>query len=409
MPDREFTVGSLFTGVGGVDLGLERAGCKIAFQCEVDPWRRRVLARHWPHVPCYHDVRALRGEELPHVHLLCGGFPCQDLSVAGRRAGLEGERSGLFYEFARLADELVRPGGYVLIENVPGLLSSPGRDKETGIDRTGRDFAIILATLADLGFHDLAYRVLDSRFFGVPQRRRRVYILARRARGSVCREVLLESAGGGGDLETSWEARARDPGGARAGVAAPGVAAPLTRGSAVGAGVSVPGRRQEDDVNLVANGITGHYGKGPDSDATDTFVVPAVTAKWAKHSGGPAGDECQNLVTDERSVSEQIDDGDLTQGLTTRFGTTGADLPDAEAGWLIRTNQTGANGGNIWGGECPTLDGGTPPAVFREAPRSEHGGRPRDVGGSGHGADAELGGARGRERGACDGGTGCDV
>jgi site-specific DNA-cytosine methylase len=78
-----FTVGSLFSGVGGFDLGLERAGMQVVFQCEADPYRRRVLDRHWPDVPVYPDVCELKGAELPHVDLLCGGFPCQDLSVAG--------------------------------------------------------------------------------------------------------------------------------------------------------------------------------------------------------------------------------------------------------------------------------------------------------------------------------------
>jgi DNA (cytosine-5)-methyltransferase 1 len=140
------------------------------------------------------------------VDLLVGGFPCQDLSVAGRRAGLAGERSGLFFEFARVAAALLPAGGWVLLENVPGLLSSHG----------GRDFALILATLADLGVQDLAWRVLDSRYFGVPQRRRRVYLLGRRARGRRAVEVLLEPESGGGDFaagSTAGEDVAGSPGG----------------------------------------------------------------------------------------------------------------------------------------------------------------------------------------------------
>ena len=217
--------GSLFSGVGGFDLGLERAGHEVVFQAESDPYRRRVLARHWPDVPCYEDVRDVAsdvGSGRPRVRsqhsedqlraglerprspewspasdLLCGGFPCQDLSVAGRRAGLAGERSSLFFEFARIADALLGDGGWLLIENVPGLLSSHG----------GRDFAVLLATLAELGFHDLAWRVLDSRHFGVPQRRRRVFILARRASGGRAAAVLLERESGGGHPAPRGEAR----------------------------------------------------------------------------------------------------------------------------------------------------------------------------------------------------------
>jgi DNA (cytosine-5)-methyltransferase 1 len=201
-------VGSLFSGIGGLDLGLARAGFRHAFFCEADPYRRRVLARHWPGVPIYEDVAVVcrdgrrmvdgdssaftspRGGGTEPPDLLVGGFPCQDVSVAGRRAGLAGERSGLFFEFARVAAALLPAGGWVLLENVPGLLSSHG----------GRDFALILATLADLGVHDCAWRVLDSRYFGVPQRRRRVYLLGRRARGRCAAEVLLEPESGGGDF-----------------------------------------------------------------------------------------------------------------------------------------------------------------------------------------------------------------
>lgn len=278
-------VGSLFSGIGGMDLGLARAGFEHVFFCEADPYRRRVLSRHWPGVPIYEDVRDVGFKPELRIDLLAGGFPCQDLSIAGKRKGLAGERSGLFFEFARIADELVRPGGWILVENVPGLLSS----------NEGRDMGVVVATLADLGFLDLAYRVLDSRYFGVPQRRRRVFILARRARGQRAVQVLLEPESGGGDFEASREARkgsaasfgvglagtlgAKKGGGVRydldshgayvagtaktltAGVrwdfetedfiAAPAVAAPLTKGSAAGRGVSYPGRRREDDYNLV--------------------------------------------------------------------------------------------------------------------------------------------------------------
>jgi DNA (cytosine-5)-methyltransferase 1 len=191
--------------------------------------------------------------------VLCGGSPCQDLSLAGLRAGLDGDRSGLFFEFARVADELVRPGGWIVFENVPGLLSSPGRDREIGVDRTGRDFAIVLATLADIGFHDLAWRVLDSRYFGVPQRRRRVYIVGRRAVGGSAREVLLEPESGGGNHQTSSQARPR-------------VAASATSGSH-SAGVSAPGRRQEDDENIAVLSLDRKGGGPDDNEAQAGHIV----------------------------------------------------------------------------------------------------------------------------------------
>ena len=156
-------VGSLFSGVGGFDLGFERAGMTVAWQCEIDLRARAVLTRHWPEVPCYEDVKDVNATA-PAVDVLCGGFPCQDLSVAGKRAGLAGERSGLFHAFARVIEQ-VRPG-VVVIENVPGLLSSNG----------GRDMATVVGTLGELGY-GWAYRVLDAQYFGLAQRRQRVFIV----------------------------------------------------------------------------------------------------------------------------------------------------------------------------------------------------------------------------------------
>jgi DNA (cytosine-5)-methyltransferase 1 len=199
------TVLSLFSGVGGFDLGLERAGFRVVGQCDNDPFCNKVLAKHWPGVPRYDDVRSIRkptcraqadgdcasvddgrrqaGAGIPdRVDLICGGFPCQDLSVAGKRAGLSGERSGLWFEFHRVLSEL-RPT-FCLIENVPGLLSS----------NEGRDFAIVLNGLGEL-WPAVGWAVLDSQHFGVPQRRRRVYIVGGPSRASV-QQVLSVCEGG---------------------------------------------------------------------------------------------------------------------------------------------------------------------------------------------------------------------
>lgn len=172
------TVGSLFAGVGGFDLGLECAGWTTAWQVEIDDQARQVLRRHFPKAKRYEDVREVGGSNLAPVDLICGGFPCQDLSVAGRREGLAGDRSGLFFEFMRVVGEIAPR--WVLIENVPGLLSS----------NEGRDMGTVLGTLADLGY-GWTYRVLDTQFFGPPQRRRRVFIVGHS--GGVCPpEILLE-------------------------------------------------------------------------------------------------------------------------------------------------------------------------------------------------------------------------
>ena len=131
------TVGSLFSGAGLCDLGLTWAGFKHQWFCEIDPFCQAVLARHWPETAIYNDVSGLNGMELPPVDVLCGGFPCQDVSSAGARAGIkQGTRSGLWYEYARLIGE-IRPR-YVIIENVRGLLSC-------GIE-------VVLQDLANIGY-----------------------------------------------------------------------------------------------------------------------------------------------------------------------------------------------------------------------------------------------------------------
>jgi site-specific DNA-cytosine methylase len=116
-------VGSLFAGIGGFDLGFERAGMHTAWQVELDPYCRAVLAKHFPDAERFEDVREVGAHNLAPVDLICGGFPCQDLSVAGKGAGIDGERSGLWAEFARIIREL--EPRYVVIENVPALLSPP--------------------------------------------------------------------------------------------------------------------------------------------------------------------------------------------------------------------------------------------------------------------------------------------
>lgn len=155
------TVFDLFSGIGGFSLGLERAGFTTQYFCEIDPYCRGVLAKHWPHVPCFEDVRTVRGVDLTPVDLLCGGFPCQDISLAGKGAGLSGERSGLWFEYARLIDE-IRPR-YVLIENVSALRSR-------GLDR-------VLGSLAALGY-DAEWHCIPACAVGAPHRRDRVWIVA---------------------------------------------------------------------------------------------------------------------------------------------------------------------------------------------------------------------------------------
>ena len=156
----------LFSGIGGFSLGLERSGAfkTVAF-CEIEPYCQKVLAKHWPQVPIYDDVRTITAERLATdgiaVDAICGGFPCQDISCAGKGAGIEGERSGLWFEYARIIGEL-RPR-YVIVENVSALLSR-------GLDR-------VLGTLAALGYN-AEWHCIPASAVGAPHRRDRMWIVA---------------------------------------------------------------------------------------------------------------------------------------------------------------------------------------------------------------------------------------
>jgi DNA (cytosine-5)-methyltransferase 1 len=155
---------SLFSGIGGLDLGLERAGMRCVGQVEIDPFCRRVLAKHWPDVPRFEDVRTFDPKQInERIDLIAGGFPCQDISNAGKRAGIDGERSGLWSEFARIVRQ-VRPG-YVFVENVPALLNR-------GIDR-------VLGDLAACGF-GAEWDCVPAAAVGAPHIRDRVFIIGYR-------------------------------------------------------------------------------------------------------------------------------------------------------------------------------------------------------------------------------------
>ena len=162
-------VGSLFAGIGGFDLGFERAGMQTTWQVEQDPYCLAVLAKHFPDAQRFEDVCDVGAHNLEPVDLICGGFPCQDLSGAGKGAGLDGERSGLWSEFARIIREL-RPR-YVVVENVPDLLA--GRGKRWPVAPVSR----VLGDLSESGY-DAEWSVLSAAEFGAPHLRERVWIVA---------------------------------------------------------------------------------------------------------------------------------------------------------------------------------------------------------------------------------------
>jgi DNA (cytosine-5)-methyltransferase 1 len=198
--------GSLFAGIGGFDLGLERAGMKCAWQVELGDYATRILENHWPHVTRHRDVRECGQHNLEPVDLICGGFPCQPHSFAGMRKGSDDERD-LWEEFARIIREL--EPRWVLAENVPGILST----------ESGRYFGRILRDLAALGY-DVEWECIPASVVGAPHRRERIWIFATKrmvpdadrfgCQGSLYREVQRfaemsrQPAGGASQWADGW-------------------------------------------------------------------------------------------------------------------------------------------------------------------------------------------------------------
>ena len=229
----------LFSGIGGFSLGLQWAGLRTVAFCESDPFARDVLARHWPGVPCYPDVRQLTVQRLhadgvPRPDLVCGGFPCQDVSAAGPGAGLDGTRSGLWREMERLIAEL-RPG-WVLAENVPALRVR------------GADWVLDGLEALDYAAWPL---VVGAAHAGAPHRRGRVFVVGRLG------AALLADAGRAG-LE-GWIG----------GAANASASLPVERRGGWSAGPT---------VRRVADGVPGGVDRARRVRALGNAVVPDVAA-----------------------------------------------------------------------------------------------------------------------------------
>ncbi len=180
-PPENIGVASFFSGIGGFDLGFESAGMKVVFQCENNDFCRRVLKKHWLGVPLAGDIRHIKIHDIPKgARIWCAGFPCQDVSLAnqGKRKGLDGDRSGLFFAFTDLV--AARKPDLVVLENVTGLLNS----------NEGEDFRSVIGTLDKLGYV-CAWRVFDAQYFGTSQRRRRIIVVAS-LRNTSAAEILLD-------------------------------------------------------------------------------------------------------------------------------------------------------------------------------------------------------------------------
>ena len=319
------TVGSLFSGIGGGDLGLLQAGMALRWGAEIDPFSRRVYAARFPDSTLYGDVRELEGDALEPVDVLIFGSPCQDLSVAGRRAGLAGGRSGLFFEAVRILERL-RPSWFIF-ENVPGLLSSNG----------GRDYLAVLDALAGLGY-GVAGRILDSQFFGVPQRRRRIYLVGCLGDPRRAGQVLFEPEGG-----------SRHP--AAGGTPGADVARALTSNT----GGSSGKEQQHTFIPTVAGTLGGTGGDGPraDLDRSGAFVAQAFNAR--NGTAGAVAGTLQNyksvnagpLVARALTApSSPRYDGDTEAFVVPTLRTNNRNNSNGgtEAQMLVAATLTGANG-----------------------------------------------------------------
>lgn len=302
----------LFEGISGFGLAFKRAGANILAVCEIDKTCQSVLRRHHPNAEIISDVKTITKDSFNglSVSILAGGFPCQDLSVAGQRKGLAGERSGLWFEFIRIIGD--HKPRWVVIENVPGLLSSNG----------GRDFAVVLRGLAECGYFS-AYRVFDSQYDGVAQRRNRVFIVASLGAAS-CIEVLFERE------SSQWDSPPRREAGQ-------GVAPTLESGANRTGGTRPPGTTVDTATSLVpfGGGNTGGsidvattcnaHGMRLDFDSETFLVAPTLRSNGDAHSGFTTGD---GLVVEMPEVAGCLDSGSSSGGA----GRPGLTVQSASAG-----------------------------------------------------------------------------
>ena len=339
--NKRLTLGSLFSGSGGFELAGILAGIEPIWNSEVEPFAIRVTTKRLPSMKHYGDVSALSGADLPPVDIITFGSPCQDMSIAGRRAGLDGERSGLFHQAIRIIREMREATNgeyprYCVWENVPGAFSSNGGD----------DFKAVLEAVigvkepaaqvpppgkngwpyADVYLGDgwsVAYRLLDAQFWGVPQRRARIFLVADFG-GERAGDILFKSEGLSGYSAAgfqAWERAARDPS-VGAG-ASGGLCLNDQGGERMDVSGDVAGTLRAQDHGhppavLAAGFCTEHSAKsrsiGYEDETSPTLragVVPAAIA-------------LEHHPVDSRIG---IDEDNVVQTLTQRMGTGGGNVP----------------------------------------------------------------------------------
>ena len=365
-------LGSLFDGIGGFPLSGVRHGITPVWASEIEPWPIKVTEKHFPDMVHLGDITKINGAEIEPVDIITFGSPCQDLSVAGKRAGLEGQRSGLFMAAGRIIRQMrTATGGryprFAVWENVPGAFSSnKGQDFRAVLEEIGNAEIPMPASgkWATAGMVrteecEIAWRTLDAQHWGVAQRRRRIFLVADFA-GQCAGEILFEREGLRGNLAESRKAREEAAATVGDGVAKSvcirmregcdgGGKGPLisedkslTLGCSNDQTLMVladQGGSQMDVLeNLSPTLRAQEHGHQPivatRIDSTPEGISGAVSSKWARGTGGPAGDECYNLViepqlydmTHAEEVLRPVKTG-LSPTLNSRMGTGGNQVP----------------------------------------------------------------------------------
>ena len=320
------TFGSLFAGVGGFDLGFEQAGYDCRFQVEWDKNCQQTLAYHWPDVPRWGDVSEVNGADLPPVDVITYGFPCQDLSVAGARAGLDGDRSNLFFQAVRIIKEMRQATNgryptFAVAENVYGLLNADG----------GSAMARVLDALAEAGALVIEWCVLDAQWFGIPQRRRRVFVTACFDSGTAgrCPDPLFPVASRGARNPAESDETGQEVAGTLGGSSAfssgsiagysEGVGTLRAQGGDIGGGSEIliagtlEGSIGTDGIQRITGTLAAgaHPGSYNGQDAYNDMLIPFVKSRRAQTS-----DDDETWIADAPNPTlNQFDQGD-TRAIT---------------------------------------------------------------------------------------------
>ena len=321
--------GSVCSGIEAASVAWHPLGWRAAFLSEIEKFPRAVLSHHYPDVPLHGDFTTIGANDYEPIDALVGGTPCQSFSIAGLRGGLGDDRGNLALEFLRLADRL-RPR-WLVWENVPGVLSSNG----------GRDFGAILGAMVELGY-GFAYRVLDAQFFGVPQRRRRVFVVGYLGDWRPAAAVLFEREGMRGDSAPRREAGKRATIGALAGTSPGGGWRIGADEAAAGQLVAFGGNNTAGaiDVATAVNAHGGPYGRMDfESETFVTFDTTQITSALNRSSPKP-GDPCHPLAAGAHPPAIAFNSREDPCSSERVFGALGSSSPQAQA--VVFAIQAGA-------------------------------------------------------------------